>query len=405
MKKIDCVIKGAAQVLTCGDGLGMLHNACVGIDGGKIAYVGRECDCPPAERTVDAHGCCVLPGFVDCHTHLVFGGMRLEEYVASLSGMARSEMAQQGIPFGLPASMAETAAESDHQLLAGTLQKLRNMLRAGTTTAEVKSGYGLETGAELRQLRTIREAAKLQPVTLVPTFLGAHAWPPDMAKSRYLDLLVQEMIPAVAAEGIAVFCDIWCDDGYYTAAECERVLTRALEFGMQPKIHTDAYSYIGGSDLAAEMQMCSADHLNFTPKAALYKLAKAGVVGVLLPGTDFCVNHPRPFAPGPMLEAGLKTALGTNLNPGCFMESMRTVMILACRRHGMSPKTALLSATLHAAMALGMQDSIGSLTVGKQADIQIWDTHDFRTGIYMLDRNPVRMVLKQGVAVVGEEEE
>ena len=274
------------------------------------------------------------------------------------------------------------------------------MLRAGTTTAEVKSGYGLETETELRQLRVVRRLGDMQPISLHPTFLGAHAWPPDMKKERYLDLLVEEMIPRVAGEGLAEFCDIWCDEGYYTAAECRRVLLCAKRAGMLPKIHTGAYSYIGGADVAAELEAVSADHLNYTPEPALRRLAEAGVVGVLLPGTDFCVGHPHPFQPGPMEACGLKTALGTNLNPGCRIESMRFAMVLACRRHGMDPEAAMVGATLHAAEALALEDRVGSLEPGKAADIQIWDTADYRTAIYHIDRNPVELVIKNGDIVV-----
>jgi len=404
---LDTLISGAAQVLTCaaGSGIGLRADVQVGVRDGRIACV----DSPQAvaERfdiataiVIDATGKTVLPGFVDCHTHLVFGGSRADEYVASLEGISKGEMARRGIKTGLAASMESTRGASDDQLAAQALDRLRNMLRNGTTTAEVKSGYGLSTEAELRQLRTVARLRKEQPITLHPTFLGAHMWPPDTSKAEYLELLISEMIPRVAEEGLAEFCDIWCDDGYYNAEECGRVLRCAQRAGMLAKLHTGAYSYIGGADLAAEIGAVSADHLNFTPPSALRKLAQAGVAGVLLPGTDFCVNHPKPFQLRPILDAGVTTALGTNLNPGCWVESMRTVMVLACRRHGMLPEQALVAATLHGAMALAVEEDTGSLEAGKNADIQIWDTSDWRTAIYRIDRNPVEMVLKGGRVVV-----
>lgn len=410
-KQLDLLIENAAQVITCAEGgIGLRTGESVGVRDGKIA-----CVAPPEtiRRRFDTHACTavdatgkvVLPGFVDCHTHLVFGGSRIDEYVASLEGISREEMARRGIPTGLAASIAATRGASDEELTARCLDTLGGMLRSGTTTAEVKSGYGLNTETELRQLRIARRLGDMQPISLRPTFLGAHAWPPDMPKKRYLRLLLEEMIPCVAEEGLAEFCDIWCDEGYYTAEECRQVLYTAQKAGMLPKIHTGAYSYIGGADVAAELEAVSADHLNYTPELALEKLAAAGVVGVLLPGTDFCVSHPRPSRPGPMEACGLKIALGTNYNPGCRIESMRTVMVLACRRHGMSPEGAIVAATLHAAMALALEDQVGSLEPGKAADIQVWDTGDYRTAIYRIDRNPVEMVFKNGELVVNNRRE
>lgn len=403
--KPDLIIHNAAQVLTCAagsaDGVGLVSGASVAVENGKIAKIAPLPALMQAFDTrsaalLDAAGGVVLPGFVDCHTHLVFGGHRRQEYVASLAGMGKKQMQRQGIGTGLAESMRCTNEATDDELLQSSLAKLRNMLRGGTTTAEIKSGYGMETAAELRQLRTIRMLRTLQPIALKATFLGAHGWPPGTRKQDYIDLLLREMIPAVGVEQLADFCDIWCDEGYYTAGECEQVLGRALQFGMRAKIHTGAYSYIGGADVAAGLGATSADHLNFTPEPALRKLAEAGVAGVLLPGTDFCVAHPRPVDPRPMIACGLITALGTNLNPGCWIESMHTILVLACRRHGMTPEQAIVAATRHGAMALGMQDAIGSLEVGKAADLQIWNTGDYRDAVYQIDRNPVAMVIKDG---------
>ena len=405
---LDLIIKNAAQVLTCAegspDGIGLAAGLDIGLKDGTIAGLAKSEDMAAAydlrrAEIIDASGKTVLPGFVDCHTHLVFGGSRIDEYSASLEGLSREEMAARGIKTGLAASTESTRRATDRELTDQALARLGNMLSHGTTTAEIKSGYGLNTETELRQLRVIRQLQGLQPVTLHPTFLGGHAWPPDMDKSRYINLLLEEMIPRAAEENLAEFCDIWCDDGYYTADECRMVLTRAREFGLSPKIHTEAYSLIGGGELAAEMKMVSADHLNYAPESVLRKLAEAGVIGVLLPGTDFCVNHPRPFQYAPMRAAGLKAALATNLNPGCWIESLRTIMILACRRHGMTPAEAVVAATRHGAAALGVEHLVGSLSPGKTADLQIWDTDDYRTAFYQLDREPMLTVLKSGRTV------
>lgn len=414
-KKIDLLLHGAAQVLTCTGAspsdLGVLKNGWVAVSGERIIGIGEgndtfevfkalgNIDANPFQ-TLDVSGKVVAPGFVDCHTHLVFGGSRVDEYIAKLPRGDKTILESRNIKTGLEASMIMTREATETRLFEDAKLRLSHMLISGTTTAEIKSGYGFSTEHELRQLRVIQRLKQAQPIDLHSTFLGAHGWSPDMTKGEYLQLLLEEMIPEVGRSGLATACDVWCDEGYYTAAESERILSKALSVGMKPKIHTDAYSYIRGSDLAADMKMLSADHLNFTPYQAMEKLAAAGVTGVLLPGTDFNVNHPTLADPGMMLKAGMTLALGTNLNPGNYIESMPFILILACKRHGMTPEEAIRAATRGGAAALGLESDRGSIEPGKRADLQIWDTDRYENIIYRQGTNLIGEVIKNGCLVV-----
>jgi imidazolonepropionase len=416
IKKIDLLLEGAAQIVTCQgnapDALGVIEQGWIAISGERIAAVGQgrtDLEAFKAQEVFDftqtgiinVSGKVVAPGFVDCHTHLVFGGSRVDEYVARLPRGDLASLSRRHILTGLEASMRMTREASENHLFEAAKVRLEHMLAAGTTTTEVKSGYGFTTAHELKQLRVIRQLGDTQPIELHPTFLGAHGWPSEMKKSDYIGLLIEEMIPAVGRSGLATACDVWCDEGYYTATESEKILSAALSAGMKSKIHTDAYSLIGGSELAADMKMLSADHLNHTSFEIMEKLAAAGVPGVLLPGTDFNVSHPRPFDPGLMLKAGMTLALATNLNPGNYVESMAFVLILACRRHGMTPEEAIRAATRGGAAALGLEADRGSIESGKRADLQVWNTDRYENMIYRQGTNLVERVIKNGKQVIG----
>lgn len=415
-KKATLILKDAAQLLTCAGSnpshLEALADGWVVITGDRIAGIGQGAktlevfrhtsgfDFSAAE-VVSLAGKVLAPGFVDCHTHLVFGGSRVDEYVAKLPRGDAESLKKRGIPTGLAASMAMTREASEKSLAESAGFRLKNLMASGVTTAEIKSGYGFTTAHELKQLRVIQKLNALQPVDLHATFLGAHGWPPDMNKEDYMEVLLSEMIPEVGGSGLATACDVWCDDGYYTAAESEKILTKALDFGMKPKIHTDAYSLIGGSELAIEMGMLSADHLNYTTYDIMEKMAAAGIPGVLLPGTDFNVQHPVLTQPGLMLKAGMTLALATNLNPGNYVESMAWILVLACRRHGMTPEEAIRAATIGGALALGLQEDRGSIEVGKRADLQVWSTDRYENIIYRQGANLVETVIKNGQPIVG----
>ena len=408
--KVDLLIT-RATLLTMeprpGDPLGILEDADLATAGEKIVWLGQGQDRDPAldwseALVLDGRGRTVLPGFVDCHTHAVFGGSRLEESLGRLAGESPASLEARNVPVGIHGTAALTRAASDPELYEASARRLRRMLQNGTTTVEVKSGYALDTEGELRLLRIVGALDERLPLDVYPTFLGAHGWPRHLSKERHMDLVLREMLPEVGRLGLARFCDVWCDDGYFTAREARTILEAGLSHGLRPRIHTDAYSYIGGSDLAAELGMASADHLNFTPPEAARKLARAGVPGVLLPGTDFTVAHPRPASAGMLREAGVTLALATNCNPGTGVESMQFVMLLACRIQGMTPGEAVRAATAGGAAVLGLEDR-GALRPGCLADLQMWDTGDYRDAVYRPGGNLVERVIKRGRVVHGQD--
>jgi len=412
--KADLLIDNAAELITCvstgNDPLGRIPNGAVAVAGGRILAAGSRADLEKrfdltGAEVLNAQGKIVAPGFVDCHTHLVFGGSRVKEYALKMT-LSVAEIEAMGLKTGIPASIAMTREASEEDLFNAALDRLKRMLHYGTTTVESKSGYGISWPDELKMLRVNQRLAQAQPMDVVSTFLGAHDFPPQTdrkdpkQRNAYIRELTHEMIPRVAEDSLAAFCDIYCDVGYYTAKESETVLTAGMDYGLAPRIHTDAYANIGGSSLAAALPAVSADHLNYTSEKEMRRMAQSKVVGVVLPALDFAVAHPDPFAARPMLEAGMTLALGTNLNPGNWTESMQLVMQLACRNHGMAPEEALLAATTGAARAIQRHHQIGCLAEGYKADIQIWDLPGFEDLIYRIGNNAVWMVIKNGSIVV-----
>jgi len=402
--RADLLISGAAEIITCrpdgNDPVGRIRGGSIAIAGERILAVG------PAEevasqiddagaRVIDAARKVIAPGFVDCHTHLVFGGSRVKEYALRMTRTA-ADVKALGMPTGILATVQMTRVESIEKLTESASQRLNRMLRAGTTTVESKSGYGLSLQQEMKMQEVNRSLQSSQPVDVISTFLGAHDFPPEVSRERYIETILYDLIPQVAETGLAEACDVYCDDGYYSVEESRKILEAGQASGLVPKIHTDAYSQIGGSDLAADMRMLSADHLNYTTRPQMKKLAGAGVIGVIMPGLDFAVQHPRPFDARAMLEEGMTLALATDLCPACWVESMQFVMMLACRLYHLSPEEALIASTLNGAKALRLDHDRGSLEPGKLADIQIWDISTFEDVIYRLGNNAVVMVIKRG---------
>lgn len=409
MNKNKLLIKNASQLLTMNSNdtndLGLIENGYLYIEDGKIIAVGKKEDVQKyihddAVNEIDARGNVVLPGFVDCHTHTVFGGSRVKEYSIKLNNNNPDALKNLGAETGLYGTINETNKLSSEELEKQSLKRLINMLASGTTTIEIKSGYGLTTESEIKMLQINKNLEKKLSIDIYSTFLGAHYWHKDLGKEKYIDLLINEMIPKVSELKLAKYNDIWCDDGYYDIKECEKILSCGKDYGLVPRIHTDCYSYIGGSDLACDMHMLSADHLNYTPKNVFKKLKDADVIGVVMPGTDFAVKHPKPFNPRPMLDEGMKLALASNCNPGVWVESMQFILILACKQHGFSPEEAIKASTLYGAMALGLDDR-GMLYAGKKADIQIWDLNTYEDVVYKFGTNQVKTVIKDGKIVVN----
>jgi imidazolonepropionase len=398
----DLLIRGGT-VLTCiprgDDPVGRIAGGAVAVAGERILAVGTAAELAALvdtsrARVMDATGRVIAPGFVDSHTHLVFGGSRVQEYAARMTRSA-AEVRALGIPTGIQATVSMTRGSSTEDLVTSAAARLRRMFRAGTTTVEIKSGYGLNVIDELRMLEVGRQLGEMGPVDVVNTLLGAHDFPPELPRARYIDTVIHEMIPAVAERGLAEFCDVYCDDGYYTVAESRRVLEAGRAAGLRPKIHTDAYSDIGGAAMAAELGVVSADHLNYTTPEAARALAAAGVVGVVMPALDWAVAHSRPFDARMLAGKGLTLALATDLCPACWAESIQFVMQLACRLYRFSPEAALLAATAGGARALALDDR-GVLAVGMLADLQIWDVPTLEDVIYRLGNNSVAMVIKRG---------
>lgn len=406
--KVDTLITNAAEVVTCiGETLkdiGLQKNVWIAIVGDNIAGVGSEAELQQrfdwADATIlDATGKVVAPGFVDSHTHLIFYGTRAEEYAAKIAGINIQQLLDEGLEVGPSFTIEMTRNQPAEVLFQQAKKRVLNMLDYGITTIESKSGYGLTTESEIKILEVSRRLDKETPLDVLNTFLGAHGIPENMTKEQYIEEIIHDMIPKVQEKGLAEFCDVWCDEGYFTAEESRRILEAGLQHGMKAKIHADAYSYIGGSDLAAEMKMVSIDHLNYTPVEVMHKLAEAGVTGVLMPALDFAVAHKRPFDARTMLDSGMNIALATDFCGACYTESMQFVINLACRLYHFTVEEAIKAATYGGAQALALDDR-GTIEEGKLADLQIWDMPTYKHIAYELGTNAVETVIKKGKVVV-----
>ena len=405
---IDLLVVGASEVLTCDgsgdDSLGRVVGGVVAVAGDSVVAVGPESEVrsvvdPTGARVVDALGGVVAPGFVDAHTHLVFGGSRVREYASRLT-RTKEETIARGIPVGILATVEATRAATVDDLMSAAVPRLDEMLAHGTTTVESKSGYGLTVADEIKLLEVNRLLDQSHAVQLVSTFMGAHDVPPEVDRSAYVEQVVSEQLPEVAERGLAVFCDVFCDEGYFTPRDALRVLKAGLDAGLAPKIHAEQYARTGGAHLAAELGCASADHLNFARADDLLALAGAGVTAVLMPLIDFAVQHPKPIDASRWCEAGLTIALGTDMCPGGYAASMPLAIQFACRGNGLSPEQALLAATAGAAHACGLEGH-GRLTAGAVADIQIWNVATLEDMVYRTGHNPVRQVIKRGKVVHG----
>lgn len=377
--------------------IGVIRNGAIAVDGERIAWVGstEAANFPDAER-IDCTGKTILPGFVDSHTHIVFAGNRANEFAMRLRGATYQEIAEAG--GGILSSMRSVRQATVESLVAESLPRIWNAFRHGTTTIEAKSGYGLDTENELKLLQAIRQAANEVPATLIPTFLGAHAIPPEHKASReeYVRIVAEEMIPEVVGAGLAEFCDVFSDTGYFTVEESEQIYRAATKQGMKLKVHADELSSFGGAEMAARVGAASADHLLMISEEGIVQMRQAGVVATLLPGTAFYLGLP--FAPArKMIAAGMAVALATDCNPGSNMsENMQMTLAIACMGMKMTVEEAITAATLNGAAAVRRSDQIGSVEVGKLADLAIFNVPDYPDIVYHYGVNQVGMVVKAG---------
>lgn len=418
--KIDLLIHSAAQLVTCASptgpkrkaamsDVGLISDGAVAISGGEIVAVGPSVELRAAyaaRETVDAGGKVVCPGFVDPHTHLVYAGDRTDEFEMRIRGATYMEIMAAG--GGIMNTTRAVRAASVGQLVAESRPRLDAMLALGSTTVEIKSGYGLNTEDELKMLQAIVELDAVHPADLIPTFLGAHAVPPEYEDrtADYVDLIIEEMLPAVAAwrdqQALAlVFCDVFCEANVFDREQSRRILEAGQALGLGAKIHADEFKNLGGVTMAAELGAVSADHLDVTPPAEMKALAASDTVGVILPAVNFNLGNSH-YADGrALVDAGVALALSTDINPGSApCPSMPLVMAMACRYQGLFPAEALNAGTINAAHAIGLGDRLGSIEAGKQADLLLVDAPDYRHLAYQFGHNLVERVVKRGRCII-----
>ncbi len=419
MKSLDLIIEHAAEVFTAAE-QGILYHGTVAIAGGEIVYVGSDEDAVQAlasqgwcasksTKRIDARGKLVTPGLVEAHTHLIFAGSRAEEFEARARravlppSRTTGVMPQKGHKItGIMATVLSTMRTRSKDLIALGFERLDRFLAHGVTTVEAKSGYGLDLRGELRILDAARELESFHPIDLVHTFLGAHTIPTTYLDHRedFVNMICDEIIPQVAAEHRAEFCDVFVEGIAFTVDEARRVLTRGLEYGMRPKVHADQFTSCGGAELAAEMSAISADHLEHVSDKGIDALAKAGTVAVLLPLAPLFMGSNDRAPARKLLDRGVKVAVSTDFNPGtCMTENLPLCASMAVARLGMTSEEALLGVTSRAAEAINRQDSCGSLIAGRAADVAIFNVPSHEEFIYHFGVNHTACVLKDGEIV------
>lgn len=419
VKHATLLIKNAGQLITMAgpvprrgrdmNNLGLIEGGGIAVAGEEILAVGSteevEGKAPLAEgcTVIDVDGAVVTPGLIDPHTHPVFSMTREKEFEMRIQGKSYMEIAQSG--GGIRASVRDLRETPVDVLKKKTRKRLEALLRHGVTTVEAKSGYGLSTESEIKSLEIIRDLALEHPIEMVPTFLGAHEIPDEYRDNRkgYIDLVINEMTPAVVKDSLAEFSDIFCEEGVFDIEESRAIQTAAQKAGLKLKFHADELKDTGGAELAASMGAISADHLVYISDRGMDALAASGTVAVLLPGTTFSLGG-KTFAPARrLIEKGAIVALSTDCNPGSsYTESISIIVSLAALEMKLTAAEAIAGITVNAAHAISRSDRLGQLSAGRQADIVIWDMADYRELPYHYGVNLVTKVIKKGKVVVGK---
>lgn len=411
IEKLDILITQASQLVTAASpipkvgsalqDIGLIEDGAVGVNDGKIVFVGSSNEAErsfTADRILNASGKVVMPGFIDSHTHPIFVKTRENEFEMRLQGKSYKAISQTG--GGIRASIHDVRNASMDELVELGLKRINKMLSMGTTTIEAKSGYGLTTESEIKMLKAIQKINELSAMEIIPTFLGAHEYPDEYKDDHeaYLDILINEMLPAVKEQNLAEYCDIFCEEHVFTVDESRRVLKKAKELGFKVRFHADELEPIGGAELAAEVNAVSADHLVAISDKGIQRLKEARVIPILLPATTFSLGLSH-YAPArKMIEAGLPITLSTDFNPGsCNCDSQQLVTSIACLQMKMLPSETINAITINAAFSLERGDIIGSIEIGKQADIIILDMPSYQYLPYHLGSSSVETVIKKGI--------
>jgi len=419
--KVDLIIIHANELVTMDStygvprtglnmkNLAIIQDGAVAISRNSIIFVGTTqeliANFPPSLETViiDATNRLVTPGFIDPHTHIIFDGYRENELEMKLLGKSYMEILESG--GGILKTVKATRNASLARLIKNGKNILNRMLEYGTTTIETKSGYGLDTENEIKSLIAAKELNLEQPIDIISTFLGAHAVPPEYngRTDEYVEVIISEMIPRIAKEGLAEFCDVFCEEGIFSIDQAKEILSTAMKYGMKPQIHIDEIVDTNGALLAADLSAVQVGHLLKSNDIGLEALKRTKTIATLLPGTPFCLML-KEYAPArKMIEMGIPIALATDLNPNCWTESMQMIIALACYHMKLSPAEALTAATINAACAIERQDEIGSIEVGKKADIVVFDVPNHNFLPYQFGVNLVSKVIKNGEIVVDFE--
>ena len=423
MSQVDLIVHNVGQLVTCASGgkpkrgaamrdVGGIENGAIAIGDGRILGVGKSEDILRsfvANNAIDAEGLVVVPGFVDPHTHIVFAGDRLDEFELRIKGADYLEILAAG--GGILSTVRKTRDASCEELVEAARKRLDMMLACGTTTCEIKTGYGLDLEAELKLLRAIEELDKTHPIDIVPTFLAAHTVPPEYIEEpdAYVELICDEMLPRAmdwyrkshfATKQINIFSDVFCEKNAFDVEQTERILGTAASLGFRMKAHVDQFTNLGGSDLAIGMGAVSIDHLDAISDDEIARLASSDTMGIVIPTENFNAGKTQFANARKMVDAGCAIALSTDYNPGSApCPSQQMTMAIACRYQKLLPSEALNAATINAAFAIGMGKSHGSIEQRKQADLLILETSDYRDAAYVFGGNQVGKVIKGGQLV------